>query len=181
MNNWYDDPQIWANIEDNKEFVQKVNLDEENFEKISRSKNRAPIKQRESAWVKNYRYKKKIRRKFLSVNPAMNIDELAGMKCSEAIYVNWPTFENGKFHDARLEYCINPYEKIFLSKRGDLRVYHGNIFYHRSGSFTLVNKDAYVAKLTNKRIRNDAISEEESLKHYSFYKKCYGPRVDDLW
>lgn len=181
MINWYDDLAVWANMEDNNEFMQKVNLDEEDFKKIHHRKTCTSVKQRDSAWVRNDRHKKRMRHCFLSINPAMNIDELGGMKCSEAIYLHWPTFEDGKFHDARMEYCLNPYEKIFLSKRGDLRVYHGNVFYHRSGSFTLVNKDPFVSKLTNKRIRNDAISEEESPKHYSFYKKCYGPRVDDLW
>ena len=33
MINWYDDPAVWANIEDNNEFMQKVNLDEEDLKK----------------------------------------------------------------------------------------------------------------------------------------------------
>lgn len=42
MINWYDDPAVWANMEDNNEFMQKVNLDEEDFKKFITEKRVLP-------------------------------------------------------------------------------------------------------------------------------------------
>lgn len=179
MANWYDIPEFWEGIDDNLEFQQKLELDGSEIRRDSRKK-KNKARQKDNSWAKKHNHKGKMRRRFLPMNPAMDMKQLPGMKCSQAIYTNFMPFYEGKFHDARMEYCINPYERIFLSQRGDLRVYHGIISCHRSNCFSLANKDTYVARLTNRRLRRERISDDEASAHSSYYRKRYSPLVD-LW
>lgn len=159
------------------EFEEKILIDED--DKRFDAKPKRAEKHRINSWNRKRQYKKKLVRRFLSMNPAMDYSNMAGQNCAEAIYINYPHVFNGEYHDHRLEYTLNPYTKIFLSPRGDLRVYHGNISYIH-GSYTLANKDKNVQRITNKRIRK-ADMEDISTVDFSYCKKRYGPWVDDLW
>lgn len=158
-------------LSDDPAFVEKCLLDDE--EQILNRTKRNTQKERDNAWQRNRSYKEKLVRRFLSMNPSMDYSDFRGMRCSQAIYLHFPQDDNGEYVDHRMSYCINPYTKVFLSRRGDLRVYHGNISYIR-GSFTLANKDKMIQKITNKRIRK-ANAGEETICTFSYQKKLYGP------
>lgn len=159
------------------EYVEKYLLDEEDV--CFAVKSKCAEKQREHAWNRKRQHKKKMVRRFLTMNPAMDFSNMAGQNCREAIYINYPHVFDGAYQDHRMEYALNPYTKVFLSPRGDLRVYHGNISYIR-GSYTLANKDKSLQRVTNRRIRKAAM-EDITATNFSYCKKRYGPWVDDLW
>jgi len=69
--------------------------------------------------------------------------------------------------------------RVFLSLRGDLRKFHGAAFPIRS-SYALGPKDKDAAKITNRRIRRHAL-DEDMCRSYSYYKKLYGPLIDEIW
>lgn len=100
-------------------------------------------------------------------------------RCASAIYLCYPYVVDGAYQDPQIEYCINPYTKVFLSRRGDLRIYRGNISYI-NGNFALANKDRSIQRTTNKRIRKEAENEERS-QTYSYYKKSLGPKQYSGW
>ena len=159
------------------EYAEKYLLDEEDV--YCTTKPKRAEKLRENAWNRKRHYKKKMVRRFLTMNPAMDFSNMAGQNCRQAIYIHYPNVFDGEYQDPRMEYALNPYTKVFLSPRGDLRVYHGNISYIR-GSYTLANKDKSLQRVTNRRIRK-ASMEDIATTNFSYCKKCYGPWVDDLW
>ena len=165
------------NLDDDPAFIEKCLLDDEGL--VLNHTKRNAQKKRDNAWQRKRSYKKKLVRRFLSINPSMDYSDSWGMRCSQAIYLHFPQDDNGEYVDHRMNYCINPYTKVFLSRRGDLRVYHGNISYIR-GNFTLANKDKMIQRITNKRIRK-ASASENTIYTFSYQKKLHGPRVDDLW
>lgn len=80
---------------------------------------------------------------------------------------------------SKMTYSFNPYTRVFLSLRGDLRKYHGAAFPSRS-SYALRPKDKDAAKITNRRIRRHSLDEDMSSR-YSYCKKYYGPLIDEIW
>ena len=132
-----------------------------------------------SAWVSKRNHKKKIIRRFLSVNPYMDYSKLCGTGCSPAIYLCIPSYNDGDYYDREMTYNLNPYEKIFLSPHGDLRKYRGTVYPIR-GSYALSHKDKDASKITNRLIRKYALDDELICSH-SYYKKVYGPLVDRIW
>lgn len=162
---------------DSPEFQEKivVDMDEKQLENMPMRSE----KQRLDPWSRKRKHKKKMVRRFLSMNPAMDYSNMFGQNCRQAIYIHYPRVFDGEYQDHRMEYALNPYTKVFLSPRGDLRVYHGNISYIR-GSYTLANKDKSLQRVTNRRIRK-ASMEDIATTSFSYCKKCYGPWVDDLW
>lgn len=175
---WYEMSDALDDVERNPEFLAKAMMDEDAEPRIPTRKSHS-TRERGNAWTRERAHKKKMVRQFLSMNPAMDYSHLYGMRCAEGIYIHWPHISDGEYFDSKTTYCINPYTKIFLSSRGDLRRYRGNISYLRTGSFTLANKDKNVPRLTNKRIRKIPI--DDGIASFSYYKKAFGPRIDDLW
>ena len=127
---------------------------------------------RENAWCRKRAYKKKLVRRFLSVNPALDITKLAGAKPTPGVYIAYPYVdESGKFYDWKHEYSFNPYEKIYLSARGDFRKYHGIVYDCWNGNYSLARKGKRKVKQANRRIRYRCVDEEGYSEKYSFYKK----------
>lgn len=131
------------------------------------------------SWVKKRKHKKKMVRHFLTINPDMDYSKLYRMRCSPAIYLYSPSYNDGNYYDSKMTYCFNPYTRIFLSLRGDLRKYHGSAFSIRSG-YALESKDKDAAKITSRRIRQHAL-DEETARSYSYFKKLYGPLIVEMW
>lgn len=109
----------------------------------------------------------------------MDYSKWHGTRCSPAIYLCFPTCDDGDFYDPKMTYSFIPYTRVFLSLRGDLRKYHGAVFPIR-GSYALGPKDKDAAKITNRRIRRHALDEDMS-RSYSYYKKLYSPLIDEIW
>ena len=107
-------------LNDDPAFIEKCLLDDEKIV-LNRTRSNSR-KTRDNAWQRKRSYKKKLVRRFLSMNPSMDYSDFCGMKCSQAIYLHFPQNDNGEYVDHRTNYCINPYTKVFLSKRGDLMI-----------------------------------------------------------
>lgn len=180
MINWYEMPGALEDFESNPAYHEKLAIDAD-FDLV---KNVIPANKQTScrndcSWVKKRKYKKKLVRRFLNINPDMDYSKLHGMRCSPAIYLCFPDYNNGDFYDPKMTYSFNPYTRVFLSLRGDLRKYHGAAFPSRS-SYALGPKDKDAAKITNRRIRRRALNEDMS-SSYSYCKKLYGPLIDEIW
>lgn len=109
----------------------------------------------------------------------MDYSKLYGMRCSPAIYLCFPSYNDGDYYDPKMTYSFNPYTRVFSLCGGDLRKYHDAAFPIRS-SYALGPKDRDAAKITNRRIRRHAL-EEEIPRSYFYCKKLYGPLIDEIW
>lgn len=179
MQNWFDMAGALEGFDSNPEYLEKMTIDYA----AADGKNVVQKRRSESihacAWVRNRNHKKKLIRRFLSINPDMDYSKLSGTRCEPAIYLCFPEFNDGKFFDPKMEYNFNPYSRVFLSPRGDIRKYHGEVSPCR-GSFALGRKEKEVSRITNRRIRHLNASDELPTSH-SYCKKLYGPLKDDLW
>lgn len=180
MINWYEIPGALDNFELNPAYHEKLAIDADiELVRNVMPANKQTFRQIDCSWVKKREYKKKLVRRFLSINPDMDYSKRHGMRCSPAIYLCFPTYNDGDFYDPKMTYSFNPYTRVFLSLRGDLRKYHGAAFPIRS-SYALGPKDKDAAKITNRRIRRHAL-DEDMCRSYSYYKKLYGPLIDEIW
>lgn len=173
MMNWYDRID---DMESTPEFFEKQALDQE--KPFDSRHNVMKRRERDSSWNRKRCYKKKLVRRFLSMNPSMDFSDSLGISGARAIY-SYQYIEDGAYRNPRTMYCLNPYTHIYLSRSGCLRIYQGNISYIQ-GSFTLTSNDRIHLKLTNKRIRRASLDEERS-PQFSYHKKLYSPKIDDLW
>lgn len=180
MINWYEMPGALDNFERNPAYHEKLAIDAiiEPVRNVMPA-NRQAFRRVDCSWVKKREYKKKLVCRFLSINPDMDYSKRYGTRCSPAIYLCFPTYNDGDFYDPKMTYSFNPYTRVFLSLRGDLRKYHGAAFPIR-GSYALGPKDKDAAKITNRRIRRHALDEDMS-RSYSYYKKLYSPLIDEIW
>ena len=178
MINWFEIPGALDDFASNPSYVEKIAVDNEMRCEPRDSKKRNTIR-KSCAWIEKRNHKKRIVRRFLSMNPSMDYSTLKDVSCQPAIYINFPEFSEGKFYNPRMEYCFNPYNKIYLSRRGDLRKYHGAISYYHGG-YALGHKSKDDSKITNRRIRHVDNIEDIPSQH-SCCKKLYGPMIEDLW
>lgn len=180
MVEWYNMPGALDDFERHPAYLEKLAVDADaRTVKEGKSVNVKATDRRVCALVKKREYKKKLVRRFLTINPDMDYSKLHGMRCSPAIYLCFPSYNDGDFYDPKMTYSFNPYTKVYLSLRGDIRKYHGAAFPIRS-SYALGPKDRDAAKITNRRIRRHAF-DEETPRSYSYCKKLYGPLIDEIW
>lgn len=180
MVEWYDMPGALDDFESHPAYLEKLAVDanaEVTTDVIPASEKTTDHS--DCSWVKKREHKKKMVRRFLTINPDMDYSKLCGMRCSPAIYLCFPSYNDGDYYDPKMTYSFNPYTRVFLSLRGDLRKYHGAAFPIR-GSYALGSKDKDAAKITNRRIRRHALDEDMS-SSYSYCKKLYGPLIDEIW
>lgn len=177
MLNWYDLPGALDDFENNPAYLEKLETDSE--EEIETEEKFCERKATTCTWFKKRNYKKKMVRRFLSINPDMDYSKSYGMRCSPAIYLCFPSFEEDGFYDPKMTYTFNPYTHIFLSPRGDLWKYHGEAFPIRS-SYALGRKDKVTARITNRRIRHLAVDEDIS-NSYTYLKKSCSPMINRIW
>lgn len=164
-------------IESNPVFLEKLSADDIEDCKSSAVK---PKKYRNTcSWIEKRDYKKKMIRRFLSINPAMDFSQHGGTWCSPGIYISIGHHDELGFYDPKIYYDFNIYTRIFLSRRGDLRKYHGMIA-PIGTCYALGRKDKTIAKIANRKIRYQPIDEDTPLND-SVYKKMYGILVHQIW
>ena len=176
----YDMPGALDDFESHPAYLEKLSVDvdvEMTTDVISTGEKTKSL--RVCSWIRKRKHKKKMVRRFLTINTDMDYSKLYGMRCSPAIYLCFPSYNEGNYYDPKMTYSFNPYTRVFLSFRGDLRKYHGAAFPIRS-SYALGPKDRDVAKITNRRIRRYAL-DEETVRSYSYCKKLYEPLIDEIW
>lgn len=177
--NWFEMPGALEGVENNPEFLMKA--DEQDEKTTINLKKTYEFKHRTCAWVRKRYYKKKIIRRFLSMNPAMDFSKKNGVIHEiHGIYLNFACYDerNGEFNDPHVNYCINPYTRVYLSNRGNLRIMHGDLFRIRT-SFAIGNTKKDAIKCMNRRLRRADFSEY--IPSYRFCKRYYCPRNDEIW
>ena len=175
MTNWYDMPGALDNLESNPAYLEKMaidNIEDSTKEVCSTRKTKTKY---DCAWVKKRHYKKKLVRKFLSVNPAMDYTKNTGTYCRNAIYVDIPFYE-GEYLYWKMAYNFNPYTKVFLSVHGDLRKYYGPVLSVR-GTYGLGFRGMDFSQITNRRIRHCPVDRDVPTS-YACCKKVFGPHDD---
>ena len=179
MMNWYDMPGALNGFENNPAYHEKTAADsyeERVRKKTSRTDQRLHFS---NSWIKNRNYKKKMVRRFLSINPDMDYSKHAGTSCRTGVYRCGSINEDSEVRDQRMIYDFNIYTRVFRSPRGDLRKFHGNVF-PVYGRYALAQKDKEAVKLTNRRIRYRTLDDENG-KSYSYCRKLYSPVIDSIW
>ncbi len=134
---------------------------------------------RPCSWVRKRAHKKKMVRRFLSMNPAYDYSRSSGMRPEPAIWLNSFFVHNNTYYDPMLTYCINPYYHIYLSPRGNLRIYHGAIDFDH-GRFAMGHKNLNAKKKTNNILRRIK-SDEEMIHSASVYRKLGRIPGDFIW
>lgn len=154
------------------EYVEKAYQDDDCValvKEVSRSK-----KSRENSWIKKQKYRKKLKKRFLSAKPDMNLEECYPLwRTGDVIYVNPETSKDGG------TYCLNHINHLYMTKRGHIEQFRGRVEWCRGGRiYGIEGKDHNLGKITNRRIRHEKIDKEdgEALR-YSTYKKKYGPKL----
>ncbi len=173
-------PGALDDFESNPAYLEKLAVDAD----VETTKKVIPLREKttdrsDCSWVKKRKYKKKMIRRFLSINPDMDYSKLDGVRCSPAVYLCFPFYNDGDYYNPKMTYSFNPHTGVFLSLRGDLRKYHGKTSIVRGG-YILSAKDRYTAKITNRRICYNAL-DDETPSCYSYCKKLYGPLIDEIW
>lgn len=168
-----------AHMEDDLNYLSKRALEEadEPMEPSNADRCNRP---RESAWTRKRSYRKKLVRRFLAQNPAMDLSQLRGTKCNSGIYIDCPfVWDESDLGCDMMSYSFNPFTKTFCSERGDIRKYHGRISIATSSCFFAMGQNNLPAKLTNKRIRQMPLND--CAARFSYYKKAYGSWIDNTW
>ena len=74
--------------ENHPEFIRKLHLDlQEDESRRNTAQNAHPRMARENAWYRKRKFKKRMIRQFLSVDPTSNIDRENGNRASRGIYL----------------------------------------------------------------------------------------------
>ncbi len=172
MLNWYEMPGA-LDFDNNPAFAEKMELDNREDDSVT-----VPSKGRNmrttSSYVEKRLNKKKLVRRFLSMNPAMDFSINKGTDCINADVLTNPEYKEDGFYDPWKNYNFNTYCNIFISRRGDLRVYHGTAKRYRSGIYIIETRDRESQKVTNRRIRHLLIDVDDSVSanSYAYFKKA---------
>lgn len=178
MQKWYEMPGALDGLDKAPAFREKMTDDDASVHTdISGQKHSRP--RRNCSWIRKRKYKKKLIRRFLSTNPSLDYSKMNGFRYGSGIYLRSGYYDNGIYEDPKMFYSFNPYTKVYLSPRGDLRKYCGDVF--RSGSsFALGYRDKNIAVITKRRIRRRRL-DETSHGDYTYCRKTYSPIIDDIW
>lgn len=170
MDDWYEitmsDPKLLA------EYMDMVNEVSENGKPVRKCKQ---IYKEKNSWVKKDIYRKKMKRKFYSMNPGMDKKGIIPLRNLNCIWIDTDKATNGGL------YNINPVNHIYLTPRGHYEQFRGSYERCTAGIvFGLGTKDRTVGALTNRRIRRIRINEDDSILKHSEYKKLLGPMGYDV-
>lgn len=116
MVEWYDMPGALDDIESHPAYLEKLAIDAE--VEVTTDVILASEKAKDRSvysWIKKRKHKKKMFCRFLTINPDMDYSKLYGMRCSPAIYLCFPSYNEGDYHDPKMTYSFNPYTRVFLS------------------------------------------------------------------
>ena len=131
-----------------------------------------------SGWYRKRMYRKKLVRRFLSCNPDLIISDIPGTRMRNAVVVC--DFKDEPFNP-RHDYCINVYQKLYISSAGDIRPCKKRLIHHGGCKlFGIFSNDIPDAKkYTNRCIRSKAIRMEDSIPSSpSYYKKKYSRLIN---
>lgn len=114
MVEWYDMPGALDDFESHPAYLEKLAIDAV----VEVTADVIPAGEKKKArsvysCVKKRKHKKKLIRRFLTINPDMDYTKLHGMRCSPAIYLCFPDYNNGDFYDPKMTYTFNPYIHSF--------------------------------------------------------------------
>lgn len=122
MAEWYDMPSALDDFESHPAYLEKLAVDADDEETTDTiSANKKAKARSVCSRIKKRKHKKKMVRRFLSINPDMDYAKLHGRRCEPAIYLCIPSYNEGDYYDPKSTYSFNPYTKVILSLRGDLR------------------------------------------------------------
>ena len=157
------------NMESHPAFLEKSRAEEETTAPVSDT----AVKSRERlhGWQRKRQFRKKMVRKFLSLNPSLKINELERCDTNnlDAIY----------FGDTqRTYYVLNPYTKVYISPRGDLRQYNGVVSRSPGVGDCLYHKPDRLSSYTNHCLRHLPLTEDMALSG-NFYRKLFGRTLAD--
>lgn len=156
------DMQVLIDIENHPEYIEKMMLESDVRPDCVEEK-KTTKRERLNGRQRTQKHKLNVRRRFISLNPTLDINDVEGIRVYNSIFTSRPT-----------EYSINHVEKIFKSKNGVLKVYHGDILWDR-GAVLLKRKDHHRQATVNKKIRQTPVSEESSENYYVFKRKFSVP------
>ena len=175
MEETFDLSAVMDDYWDDSAVLEKLELNEEECKEKSKH---APLakSERPCSWIRKRNHKKKMVRRFLSMNPAYDFSDAHGIRATPAIWLNSFFMDDIRCYDPMLTYVINPYNHIYLSPRGDLRIYHGAVSFDH-GWFAMARKNPCTKRKTNKALRR--IASDEEMIHSSYRK--YGIPGDFIW
>ena len=176
---WYDLPGALDGFESNPEFLEKMAIDdfeEKPPQKEVHSKKHS-MKKRECSWVRKREYKKKLVRRFLTINPDMVFSGKDGNYYCSAWIICSPAYYEGGFFDPKVDYSFNRYTHVYLSPRGDIRKWNGAVYDVWNGCYFIDNSERWAWRAFNRKIRYQPITEETNYT-YPYYKKMYFPLSD---
>ncbi len=133
---------------------------------------------RPTGWQRKREYKKKLIRRFLSLNPALDITAMSGTHEGRGAYYCY--FEEP--FDPRTLYNLNLYEKLYLSPAGDVRVCKRRIIHHGGcKAYRLRQSDLPFAKqYTDRRLRSKVIPDDaRAPSDRAYYKKQNSWLIDN--
>ena len=173
MDEWFDFTDL--ELENTNEYIEKIQLEETDDTEVtvgvqSRQK-------RENSWIRKNKYRKKLKKKFLSEKPGMTQEECYPLERTvHTVYLNQRAAMDGGC------YCLNHVNHLYMTKRGHVEQFTGRVEWWLGGVlFGVGEKEHDIGKITNRRIRHEKISEEEcEVMRYSDYKKKYAPKVIDV-
>jgi len=157
------------------EFIEKSNMDDMEQSSVCATTYNSR-KGRENSWVRKDRFRKKLKKRFLSVKPDMTSEECYPLSTtSGAIYINNETAFDGGC------YCLNHVNHLYMTKRGHVEQYRGRVEWYTDGMvYGIEPKYHDAAKTTNRRIRHEKIDADAQVLRYSVYKKKYAPKLPDV-
>lgn len=134
--------------------------------------------QRPNGWQRKREYKKKLFRRFLSLNPSLNIADVLGSRQGRGPH--YVRFEEP--FDPRSKYTLNLYERLYLSPAGDIRVCKRRIIHHGGcKAYRLRQSDLPFAKqYTSRRIRSKVIPDDaRAPSGRAYYRKQNSMLIDN--
>ena len=142
--------------ENQPEFLEKLGLDfqEEPFPKTA-AQNTYPCMARENNWCRKRLFKKRIIRKFLSIDPTSIIDRESGNRASRGIY-----FGCGKI---TVSYWINVYTRTYVSPKGDVRHVGRAISPAQPVGFSIYKLSAFTRRRGNRMVRRVPIADDDHM------------------
>lgn len=171
----------WLNITDEEiykidAFTEKYNMDDADafVDVIGRYKSK---RIRENSWVRKNRFRKNLKKRFLSLKPDMTQDECYPLvSTGNTIYLNSEAATDGGC------YCLNHVNHLYMTRRGHVEQFTGRVEWCHDGLlYGIEGKNHEVARITNRRIRHEKIDVEEGgVLRYSTYKKKYAPKLMDV-
>lgn len=142
--------------ENHPEYIRKLNLDlQEDESRRNTAQNAHPRMARENSWLRKRKFKKRMVRQFLSVDPTSSIDRESGNRASRGIYL--------ASEKITVNYWINVYTRTYVSLRGDVRHVARAISPAQPVGFSVYKLSGFTRRRGNRMIRRLPIADDDHL------------------